>query len=489
MLQAQPRSHLGTPTPALIVWAAAAVAALVVWGGYCHTGAAADGIPTRRPNVILIVADDLGYGDLGCYGQKAIETPNLDRLAGQGMRFTQFYAGSTVCAPSRCVLMTGLHTGHCHIRGNGGVALEDEHVTVAEVLKQQGYATGLVGKWGLGNEGTTGMPTRQGFDFFFGYLNQGHAHNYYPSYLIRNESRVKLQNVVPNEGPNGQGVSSNKAQYSPDVMYPEIGRFIDQHRDRPFFLYLAYTLPHANNEAGKHGMETPDYGIYANKDWPDPIKGHAAMVSRLDYEVGLIIDQLQKLGIDRDTLVLFTSDNGPHREGGNDPTFHDSSGPLRGIKRDLYEGGIRVPLIASWPGHIRPGRTSDHLGYFADVLPTLADLAGAEVPEPCDGISFLPTLLGRAGEQRQHDFLYWEFYEAGGAQAVRAGEWKAIRRPAFTGSIELYNLADDLGEQHNLAEKHPQIEAEMARRMEQSHTPSNLWKVRGRKRPQPTATP
>ncbi len=461
--------------------AALALAAFIA--GLCgpQVAAADDGIPTRRPNIIFILADDLGYGDLGCYGQKAIETPNLDRLAAEGMRFTQFYAGSTVCAPSRCVLMTGLHTGHCHIRGNGGVPLEPEHVTVAKLLKQQGYATGLIGKWGLGNEGTTGMATRQGFDFFFGYLHQGHAHNYYPSYLIRNESRVKLQNVVPNEGRFGQGVSTNKAQYSPDVMYPEIVRFIDQHRSQPFFLYLAYTLPHANNEAGAAGMEIPDFGIYADKEWPDPVKGHAAMVSRLDYEVGQLIAQLRRAGIDRDTLVIFSSDNGPHREGGNQPDFHNSSGPLRGIKRDLYEGGIRVPMIAWWPGHIKQGRTSDHIGYFADVLPTLATLAGAEVPGHLDGISFLPTLLDQPQRQQQHKYLYWEFYEgAGGAQAVRAGDWKAVRKPAFDGTIELYNLADDLSESRDLAAAHPQIVAEMARRMEQSHVPSKLWKVRRR---------
>lgn len=481
-------AHHGVFARRLIGRAAVAIAALLL-GATWQTAAAADGIPTRRPNIILIVADDLGYGDLGCYGQKAIQTPNLDRLAAEGMRFTQFYAGSTVCAPSRCVLMTGLHTGHCHIRGNGGVALEDEHVTVAELLKQQGYATGLVGKWGLGNEGTSGVPTRQGFDFFFGYLHQGHAHNYYPAYLIRNESRVKLNNVVPNEGRFGQGISSNKAQYSPDVMFPEIGRFIDEHRDEPFFLYLAYTLPHANNEAGQAGMETPDYGIYANEPWPEPIKGHAAMVSRLDFEVGEIVRQLKKLGIDRDTLVLFTSDNGPHREGGYNPDFYDSNGPLRGIKRDMYEGGIRVPLIAWWPGHIRPGRTSDQIGYFADILPTFAELAGAKTPKLCDGISLLPTLLGRPEQQRQHEFLYWEFYENGGAQAVRAGDWKAIRQPAFNGPIELYNLADDLGEQRNVAAQHPQIVAEMARRMDHSHVPSDLWKVRGRRRAQPATNP
>ena len=478
MPHARTRSHLGAQTLALIV-RAVVVAALVVWGGWDQLAAASEGIPTRRPNIILIVADDLGYGDLGCYGQKAIQTPNLDRLAAQGMRFSQFYAGSTVCAPSRCVLMTGLHTGHCHIRGNGGVPLEDEHLTVAELLKQQGYATGLIGKWGLGNEGTTGVATRQGFDFFFGYLHQGHAHNYYPSYLIRNESRVKLQNVVPNEGPFGQGVSSNKAQYSPDMMFPEVGRFIDRHRNGPFFLYLAYTLPHANNEAGRAGMETPDYGIYANEDWPEPIRGHAAMVSRLDFEVGQIVDQLKKLGIDRDTLVLFTSDNGPHREGGNDPAFHDSNGPLRGIKRDLYEGGIRVPLIAWWPGHIRPGRTSEQIGYFADVLPTLASLAGAKVPESCDGISLLPTLLGRPAEQRQHEFLYWEFHERGFQQAaLYQGRFKGIRSGSPDTPVVLYDLKHDLAEQTNVADKHPEIAAKIGEYLATARTHNQLWQPR-----------
>ncbi len=459
----------------------AAIGALITWatlGAERSSGEAAE-LSASRPNIIFILADDLGYGDLGCYGQQVIQTPNLDRMAAEGLRFTQFYAGATVCAPSRCVLMTGLHTGHCYIRGNAKLDLRPSDLTVAKVLKQQGYTSALIGKWGLGHEGSQGVPTQQGFDFFFGYLDQHHAHNYYPSFLMRNEERVPLLNEVRGDGPFGKGVATKKLQYSPDLLYPEAVRFIDENRNGPFFLYLAYTIPHANNEAGPKGMEIPDYGIYADRNWPEPIRGHAAMVSRLDYEVGLILKQLKKLGIDEQTLVIFSSDNGPHREGGNNPDFHNSNGPLRGIKRDLYEGGIRVPTIARWPGHIPPGRTTDHIGYFADILPTFAELAGAPAPKQTDGISFVPTLLGK--EQQAHEYLYWEFYEgAGGAQAVRAGDWKAVRKPAFDGAIELYNLAQDIGEEQNVAAQHAELVQKMNTYMAASHVPSELWKVRQR---------
>lgn len=270
----------------------------------------------RAPNIIFILADDLGYGDLGCYGQKEIQTPNLDRMAAEGVQFTDFYAGSTVCAPSRCVLMTGLHLGHCYIRGNGKLNLRPSDVTVAEVLKEAGYATGLAGKWGLGHENSTGLPTRQGFDSFFGYLDQHHAHNYYPSFLVRNEERVPLKNVVPKEGIYGQGVATQKVTYSADLIAEEALKFVDAHKDEPFFLYWAATLPHANNEAGKKGMEIPDYGRYADKDWPEPQKGLAAMISRLDSDVGRLLERLKQHGIDENTIVMFSSDNGPHNEGG-----------------------------------------------------------------------------------------------------------------------------------------------------------------------------
>jgi arylsulfatase A-like enzyme len=431
--------------------------------------------PARKPNIVFILADDLGYGDLGCYGQKRIQTPNLDRMASEGLRFTQFYAGSTVCAPSRCALMTGLHTGHCLIRGNARENLRPEDVTVARVFKDAGYTTGLVGKWGLGHEGSTGVPTKQGFDYFYGYLDQVHAHNYYPSFLMRNEERVPLKNVVPGPGEFGKGVATTKAEYSGDLLAAEAVAFIDRNKDRPFFLYFAPTIPHANNEAGKQGMEVPDYGIYKDKDWPDPQKGHAAMITRLDADIGRLFAGLKKHGIDENTLVIFTSDNGPHREGGNDPDFNRSHGPLRGIKRDLYEGGIRVPMIARWPGRIAAGTTTDCVAAFWDVMPTLADLAGAKTPSGIDGQSFVPTLRGDKDKQAQHESLYWAFYERGGARAVRAGKWKAVEQPMYT-PIRLYDLDMDLGEKDDVAAKHPDVVARLRKIMDESNTPSARWK-------------
>ncbi|MBM3459291.1 MAG: arylsulfatase [Armatimonadetes bacterium] len=472
-------SPLSFPAPVsqrsrTLAWVLAIGLALVLGSGSRAGGGRA--AANRKPNLIFILADDLGYGDLGCYGQKEIRTPNLDRMAAEGMRFTQFYAGSTVCAPSRCTLMTGLHTGHCYIRGNSKNNLRPTDRTVAEVLRGAGYATGLVGKWGLGHEGSPGVPTRKGFDSFFGYLDQSHAHNYYPSFLVRNEQRVPLRNVVPNEGQNGQGVATQRVQYSPDLMIEEALDFLVRNQDRPFFLYFAPTLPHANNEARQLGMEIPEPGIYKDRAWPEASKNLAAMITRLDRDVGRILERVRALGLDQQTLVLFSSDNGPHREGGNNPEFFDSNGPLRGIKRDLYEGGIRVPLLARWPRRVRAGATSDHAGYFPDLLPTAAELAGLPVPERLDGISFLPTLLGRSGQQ-QHRTLYWEFYEGRAAQAVRMGEWKAICRP-FGGTLELYHLPTDPGEQRNVAAAHPE-QVEAARRaMETAHVPSPLWRVR-----------
>ena len=429
-----------------------------------------------RPNIIFILADDLGYGDLGCQGQKNIRTPNVDRLAAEGTRFTQFYAGSTVCAPSRCVLMTGLHTGHALVRGNAKVNLRDTDVTAAELLRDAGYATGLVGKWGLGHEGSSGLPTRQGFDYFFGYLDQHHAHNYYPTFLIRNESRVSLPNIVPGEGEFGEGVASKKVVYSPTLLRDEALDFIDNHHDETFFLYFSNTLPHANNEGDAMGMEIPDYGAYSDRDWPEQEKGHAAMVSLLDSAVGDVLKRLERHGIDERTVIFFSSDNGPHREGGHEPDFNDSNGPLRGIKRDLYEGGIRVPMIVRWPGKVAAGVTSHFIGNFADVLPTLAELAGASTPPDIDGISFVPTLLGAANAQRRHDYLYWEFYERpGGSQAVRFDQWKAVRSPMKTGKIELYDLSSDPSETTDVSRDHADLVARAAAMMEAAHTPSELW--------------
>ena len=433
--------------------------------------------PSRQPNVVFVLADDLGYGDLGSYGQKRIKTPNLDRLAREGMRFTDFYAGSTVCAPSRCVLMTGYHTGHALIRGNSKDNLRPEDITLAEVLQSAGYATGLAGKWGLGHEGSSGVPTRQGFDFFYGYLDQHHAHNYYPAFLMRGEHRELLQNVVPGSGDFGSGVASKKVQYSHDLIAAEGLRFIEENKDRPFFLYLALTTPHANNEAGKQGMEVPDLGPYADTDWPPAQKGHAAMISRMDADVGRLLDKLKALKLDENTLVLFSSDNGPHAEGGNDPAFNDSNGPLRGTKRDLTEGGIRVPMIARWPGKVPAGSTSAFVGCFQDVMPTLAELAGAaqHVPKDIDGLSIVPTLLGKPDTQRQHDYLYWAFYERGSGQAARMGKWKAVQQPINT-ATRLYDLASDVGEERDVAGEHPETLAELKKRMDEAYVPSERWK-------------
>jgi arylsulfatase A-like enzyme len=432
----------------------------------------------ERPNVIFVMADDLGYGDLGCYGQQTIATPHLDQMAAEGMRFTDCYAGSTVCAPSRCVLMTGLHTGHCYIRGNAGqqgerVPLRSEDVTVAEVMKSAGYATGIVGKWGLGEPDTTGIPNRQGFDYWFGYLNQGRAHNYYPEYLWRNEEKVPLEGNVEEQ----RNVATQREQYTHDLFTEDALQFIDRHQDEPFFLYLAYTIPHANNERGRalgDGMEVPDYGSYGNRDWPDPEKGKAAMIERLDRDMGRLFDKLKEAGIDESTVVFFTSDNGPHREGGVDPTVVNSSGPLRGIKRDLYEGGIRVPTIARWPGRIETGSVSDHPWAFWDVLPTCADLGGAATPSGLDGISVVPELLGRSDEQPKHDALYWEFHERVFKQAVRVGDWKAVRN-GYDNPVELYDLAQDLGEKNDLAKQHPDIVARMTQYIEEGRTHSEFW--------------
>lgn len=437
---------------------------------FCRAGP--DANSAARPNIVFILADDLGYGDLRCYGQREIKTPNLDRLATQGMRFTNCYAGSTVCAPSRCALMTGVHSGHGRIRGNGEVPLAPGDVTVAKVLKGAGYATGIFGKWGLGEADTTGVPNAQGFDEWFGYLNQHHAHNYYPDFLWRNGNREAIAgNVVANN------VASTKAVYSQDLFVREALDFLDRHEGDRFFLYLPFTSPHANNEAGKQGMEVPSDEPYSDKPWPQAQKNHAAMITRLDRDIGRVLDRLHEHGLDEHTIVFFSSDNGPHKEGGADPTFFHSSGPLRGIKRDLYEGGIRVPMIVRWPGHVPTGTTNDLPWAFWDVLPTLAELTGAQAPPGLDGISVVPALLGRekAGrDQSRHEYLYWEFHERGFKQAVRAGDWKAIRF-GVGGRVELYDLSKDLGETTEVAKDHPDIVARLTAYMDQARTESADW--------------
>jgi arylsulfatase A-like enzyme len=438
----------------------------------------------RQPNIILFVADDLGYGDLGSYGQTTIATPCLDRLAAEGIRFTDFYAGCTVCAPSRAALITGLHTGHVSVRGNARgpdmdlQTLRPSETTVAQFLKDAGYATGLFGKWGLGEIGSAGHPNRKGFDEMFGYLNQTHAHNYYPTFLVHNSERVPLRNVAAEENrERGDGYAKDCVEYAPDVILERAQRWIDANHRGPFFLYFATTLPHANNErtrATKNRMEIPSYGQYATRDWSDPDKGLAAMVSRLDADAGALVSQTDALGLARDTLFLFTSDNGPHVEGGNTPGFFASSGPFRGIKRDLYEGGIRVPFIAWWPGRIAPKRTSSHASYFGDLFATVADIVGRPAPKGLDSLSMAPTLLGRPGQQA-HEYLYWEFYEGGGAQAVRFGTWKAVRKPIFIGAVALYDLASDPGEQRNVAADNPRVVEQAKRFLERAHRPDPRW--------------
>ena len=453
----------------------------------------------RGPNVIFILADDLGYGDLGCYGQKVIQTPSLDRMAAEGMRFTDCYAGSTVCAPSRCALMTGLHTGHCRIRGNANVPLEPEDATVAEVFKA-GYRTGIIGKWGLGEAGSTGIPNRQGFDYWFGYLNQTHAHNYYPEFLWRNEDQVRLKNVVPRETggrkPGLAGVASKRVEYSHDLFAREALQFVEEHRNGPFFLYLAFTIPHANNEAGNKGMEVPDYGPYTGRDWPEPEKGRAAMITRMDADVGRLFAKLKELGLDEKTIVFFSSDNGPHKEGGSDPEYFHSSGPLRGFKRSLHDGGIRVPMIVRWPGRVKAG-TVDFPWAFWDFLPTAAELAGVAPPPGLDGISVVP-ILRAYGPQRVHEFFYWEFHEGGSQQAVRMyswkNPWKAVRR--WGGPVQLYDLRTDLGESNDVAAAHPDVVAKIeaylnTARTESSHWPMTAGKAKsgGKKKPAKSIRP
>jgi len=446
----------------------------------CRATEPSEPVSRRPPNLILVVADDLGWADLGCYGQQVLQTPRLDALAAEGLRFPQFYAGSTVCAPSRCVLMTAKHTGRCEIRGNAPVDLPASEVTLAEVLKGAGYATGLFGKWGLGTEGGEGHPLRQGFDAFYGYLDQVHAHNDYPSFLIDGDERVATGNVVPNEGKRGGGVASERVAYAQDLILDRALEFVRANEARPFFLALTTTLPHANNEAGRHGMDGPDRSAFEALDWPEPEKGFAAMVARIDADVGRIVDLVTELGIERDTIVLFTSDNGPHAEGGHDPDFFDSNGPLSGIKRDLTEGGIRVPLIAWAPGRVPAGSLSGFVGGFQDLVPTFAELAGASAPADVDGLSFAPLLRGETRVARDHDDdapLYWAFYERGGAQALRSGRWKVVQQP-IASEPRLFDLAADPGETRDLAAERPELLAELVERMRAEYVESERWRFR-----------
>ncbi|HUV41353.1 MAG TPA: arylsulfatase [Sedimentisphaerales bacterium] len=446
-----------------------AAAAMTLTG--CETMPVEKVSTTKLPNIIFIMADDLGYGDLGCFGQKEIKTPNIDRLAAEGMRFTDCYAGSTVCAPSRSVLMTGQHTGHTRVRNNMGkvggtlvldngspqrrVPLELQDITVAEVLKQAGYATGITGKWGLGEPDNNGVPNKQGFDEWFGYLNQRRAHTYYPPYLWHNEQKQIFEG-------NADG---RREKYSHDMFTDFALDFIQRHSRGPFFLYLPYTIPHAK-------YEIPSTDPYTDKSWPADAKVHAAMITRMDGDIGRIMALLKDLTIDNDTLVFFCSDNGAAKRW--DGIF-DSSGPLRGNKTDLFEGGIRTPMIARWPGKVPAGQTSSAVWYFADLMPTLAELAGIRPPSSIDGISVLPTLLGKA--QRTDDrFLYWEFLTNNFQQAVRWRNYKALRQ-ATDKPLELYDLSQDLAEEHNIAAENPDVIAKFEAYLKTARTYSPNWPV------------
>ncbi len=442
-----------------------------------------------RPNIVLFLADDLGIGDVGCYGQKQIPTPNIDKLAAEGMRFTDYYAGSTVCAPSRCVLMTGRHGGHAYIRGNSKLSLRPGDATVAEILGKAGYLCGMFGKWGLGQENSPGLPTVQGFDRFYGYLDQHHAHNYYPAFLIDDRRRVKLKNVVPGPGLYGSGVATEKVEYSHDLIFAEAMKFVEDHHKERFFLFLPVTLPHANNEGKKSGMEVPDLGAFQDKDWPENEKAFAAMVSRMDRDLGTLMQRLKDLGIDEETIVLFSSDNGPHAEGGHDPNFFDSNGPYRGIKRALYEGGIRVPLIARWPGKIRAGSESAHIGYHGDFPATASELARGVQLEGWDSLSLVPTLLEQPTRQQEHEYLYWEFYEGKYAQAARLGKWKGVRQGFPPEAVEIFDLAADPGETKNVAKSNPEIVRHMTGLFKEAHQPSEFWTPEGGKPMDPPDPP
>ena len=426
----------------------------------------------RPPNVIYIMADDLGYGDLGSYGQEKIKTPHLDRMAREGTRFTQFYSGHTVCAPSRYALFTGRHTGHTLVRGNlgieprGDVPLQPEDTTLAEVFKAADYQAGLFGKWALGLKGTTGAPHRQGFDAFLGYEDQSEAHHYYVDRLQGIEHSVTVN------------VDVDTTQYTHDLLAEAALNFIGEHEAEPFFLYLPFTIPHKDlivpkealdpylDEQGNSLFQEPDEPVEGN---PHPNATYAAMVSRLDRDVGRILKRLEALGLAENTIVFFTSDNGPHEEGGHDPEVTNSNGPLRGIKRDLYEGGVRVPMIAWGPGTVPAGRVSDHVWAAWDVLPTLAELIGPEAPSGIDGLSMASAVTGR-GEPPEHEYLYWEFHGGTPVEAVRAGRWKALRKPMLTGEIELYDLETDPGEQNNVADQHPRVVRRMHRMLAKART-------------------
>ena len=448
----------------------------------------------RPPNIIFILADDLGYGDLSCYGQKKFTTPNIDRLAASGIRFTQHYAGSTVCAPSRSVIFTGLHTGHTPIRGNKEVKPEGQHplpaetITIAEKLKNVGYVTGAFGKWGLGAPGSEGDPNNQGFDNFYGYNCQRQAHHYYPYHLWDNQTKVVLE----------ANAEKGKGVYAPEPIHQQALSFIETNQDTNFFLFYPNVIPHAELFAPENYMEQyrgkflpekayegtdegPNFrnGPYASQ--PESHAAFVAMVSYLDQQVGDIMDKIEALGLAQNTLIIFSSDNGPHLEGGADPDYFDSNGPLRGYKRDLYEGGIRVPMIAAWQGTIQPGTTSDHISAFWDFYPTICEVAGIKNTPALDGISYL-NALKNGNQAKQHNYLYWEFHEKGGRIAIRKGNWKAVKydvKKHPKAPFELYDLSSDIGEMNNVASEHPTILKNMEELLQSSRTESEVFSFLG----------
>ncbi|MEY2917795.1 MAG: hypothetical protein RIS73_1509, partial [Bacteroidota bacterium] len=441
----------------------------------------------KQPNIIFILSDDLGYADIGCYGQQKTETPNIDRLSKEGMKFTQFYSGSTVCAPARTTLMTGLHTGHTPIRGNktftpeGQTALADSIVTIANILQQNGYRTAAFGKWSLGFITTSGDPNKKGFDEFYGYNCQSLAHDYYPDHLWHNHERIDFKENI-----------NDNTTYSADTIHAEAMRFIQQQNNsKPFFLYLPYTLPHGDvilphdsvyNYYIKKFNEQPllspliSAGKSTHSFEPYPHAAFAAMVSRLDKYVGEIVNSINKKGLAENTLIIFCSDNGPHKENGGDPEFFENHGIYRGIKRDLYEGGIRVPFIAYWKGKIQPAVTDQWLSLW-DMYPTFQQLAGLPVDKKVDGISIVPALL-KKGEQPQHDYLYWEFHENNGRQALRWKDWKLVKlnvNATASTIVELYNLQDDPSEKNNVAIKFPDMVKKLDAMLHKAHASNKDW--------------
>jgi arylsulfatase len=461
---------------------------------------------SRPPNVVFIMADDLGYGEVGLYGQEKIRTPSIDRIGREGMKFTDHYSGSPVCAPSRCVLLTGLHTGHAYIRDNdemnerGDVWRDPElegqrpmlegTYTLGTLFQNAGYVTGAIGKWGLGGPDSSGAPNRQGFDHWYGYLCQRVAHNYYPTHLWRNDEKDLLEGndyFYPHQRLPEEADPDDPASYEPyaggdysmDHMAQEARWFIREHAHEPFFLYLPFPVPHAAlqvpddslQEYGDAFPETPYRGDRGYLPHPKPRAAYAAMVTRMDREIGSILDLLDELDLAENTLVIFTSDNGPTFNGGTDSEYFESAAGLRGLKTELYEGGNRVPMVARWPGRIPAGSTSELPSAFWDFLPTFAELTGQELPVQTDGVSFLPTLVARDGNQEDREYLYWEFQ---GRQAVRMGQWKAYRR-AEDGEFELYDLYADRGEAENVADLNPQVVAHISTIMQEARTESELF--------------